>query len=224
MKKFGFTLAEVLITLGIIGVVAALTIPGLITTYKAHRLHTQFLKSYSVIQQAFKQMGEDGVSIDPSTYSNRTFYQTFMKYFDGATDCDFDGKKCPDLAGRGYVSFDGKDKSVSLNENKKWSIFDDGQFLLKDGTLIIIENMGSQLWVHVDLNGYKNPPNRLGYDLFTFDFLDEELRTMGDKDTLYHDMEKYCNIKSTTKFNGIACAQKAKENSDYFKDLAKEIK
>ncbi|DAA89965.1 TPA: hypothetical protein CPT79_06435 [Candidatus Gastranaerophilales bacterium HUM_6] len=64
----------------------------------------------------------------------------------------------------------------------------------------------------------------MGYDLFTFDFLDEELRTMGDKDTLYHDMEKYCNIKSTTKFNGIACAQKAKENSDYFKDLAKEIK
>lgn len=50
MKKFGFTLAEVLITLGIIGVVAALTIPRLITTYKAHRLHAQFLKSYSVIQ------------------------------------------------------------------------------------------------------------------------------------------------------------------------------
>ena len=224
MKKFGFTLAEVLITLGIIGVVAALTIPGLITTYKAHRLHTQFLKSYSVIQQAFKQMSEDDVSIDPSTYQNRTFYQTFMKYFDGVTDCDYSGGKCPGLAGTGYVSFDGKDKSVSLNENKKWSIFDDGQFLLKDGTLIIIENMGSQIWVHVDLNGYKNPPNRLGYDLFTFDFLDGELRTMGDKDTQYHDMDKYCNLKSTTKFNGIACAQKAKENSDYFKDLAKEIK
>lgn len=40
MIKKGFTLSEVLITLGIIGVVAALTIPGLITTYKAHRLHT----------------------------------------------------------------------------------------------------------------------------------------------------------------------------------------
>lgn len=30
MKKFGFTLAEVLITLGIIGVIAALTLPSLI--------------------------------------------------------------------------------------------------------------------------------------------------------------------------------------------------
>ena len=34
MKKFGFTLAEILITLSIIGVVAALTIPSLIQHYK----------------------------------------------------------------------------------------------------------------------------------------------------------------------------------------------
>lgn len=36
--KTGFTLAEVLITLGIIGVVAAITIPNLIANYKAQRL------------------------------------------------------------------------------------------------------------------------------------------------------------------------------------------
>ena len=45
MKKSGFTLAEVLITLGIIGVVAAMTIPSLITSYKAYRYRTQFLKN-----------------------------------------------------------------------------------------------------------------------------------------------------------------------------------
>lgn len=45
-ERGAFTLAEVLITLGIIGVVAALTIPSLITNYKAHRLRSQFLKSY----------------------------------------------------------------------------------------------------------------------------------------------------------------------------------
>lgn len=45
-KEPAFTIAEVLITLGIIGVVAALTIPPLITNYKARKLHTQFLKSY----------------------------------------------------------------------------------------------------------------------------------------------------------------------------------
>jgi prepilin-type N-terminal cleavage/methylation domain-containing protein len=38
----GFTLAEVLITLGIIAAVAALTIPGLIADYQKQALKTQF--------------------------------------------------------------------------------------------------------------------------------------------------------------------------------------
>ena len=57
----GFTLAEVLITLGIIGVVAAITIPNLMVAYKAKKMRSQFLKSYSVIQQAFRQMEVDDV-------------------------------------------------------------------------------------------------------------------------------------------------------------------
>ena len=61
--KCAFTLAEVLITLGIIGIVAALTIPSLITNYKANKLRAQFLKSYSTVQQVFKQMEADGVSL-----------------------------------------------------------------------------------------------------------------------------------------------------------------
>ena len=67
--KLAFTLAEVLITLGIIGVVAALTIPNLINNYKAKRLHTQFLKSYSTVQQVFKQMEADDVFIRPKYLS-----------------------------------------------------------------------------------------------------------------------------------------------------------
>ena len=62
--RFGFTLAEVLITLGIIGVVAAMTIPTLMVNYKAHQLHSQFLKSYSTIQQVFRRMEGDEVSLD----------------------------------------------------------------------------------------------------------------------------------------------------------------
>ncbi len=64
-----------------------MTIPNLMTAYKAHKLCTQFLKSYSTIQQAFKQMEADDVSLDSSTYPDRTFYKTFIKYLKGATDC-----------------------------------------------------------------------------------------------------------------------------------------
>lgn len=42
-KKVAFTLAEVLITLGIIGIVVAMTIPTLMTNIKARKLRTQFL-------------------------------------------------------------------------------------------------------------------------------------------------------------------------------------
>ena len=51
-KKFGFTLAEVLITLGIIGVVAAMTIPTLIANTNSAKFRSQFKKSISTLNQA----------------------------------------------------------------------------------------------------------------------------------------------------------------------------
>ena len=61
MKK-GFTLAEVLITLGIIGVVAALTMPSLIANYKKQVYVTQLRKSVSAWEQGMKLMlATDGV-------------------------------------------------------------------------------------------------------------------------------------------------------------------
>ncbi len=47
MKKIGFTLAEVLITLGIIGVVAALTIPTLVNNYQKKTYVTGLQRAYA---------------------------------------------------------------------------------------------------------------------------------------------------------------------------------
>lgn len=234
-KKNAFTLAEVLITLGIIGVVAALTIPSLINNYKAKRLRSQFLKSYSTVQQVFKQMEADDVSLDPKTYTglNSAFYRTFMNYLQGAMDCGSSGKgqkqgyPCYAIfvaAGatkdEPYKTFDGG----TANE----STFDDGEIALQDGTLLLFENNPNYtdppILVSVDLNGYKNPPNRWGYDLFTFQFIDGELLTMGAQGTAYTDMGAYCNPNGGGILNGIACAQKAKDNTEYFKKLIKEFK
>ena len=52
--RFAFTLAEVLITLGIIGVVAAMTIPTLMTTFAKKRTETQLKTFYSKINQTVK--------------------------------------------------------------------------------------------------------------------------------------------------------------------------
>lgn len=51
-QKSAFTLAEVLITLGIIGVVAALTIPALVQNHRKHVVETRLEKFYSAINQA----------------------------------------------------------------------------------------------------------------------------------------------------------------------------
>ena len=50
-KYKGFTLAEVLITLGIIGVVAAITIPTLIANTNSQKIRTQFKKTISTLNQ-----------------------------------------------------------------------------------------------------------------------------------------------------------------------------
>lgn len=53
MKK-AFTLAEVLITLGVIGVVAAMTLPTLVQNYRNRVVETRLQKFYSAINQAVK--------------------------------------------------------------------------------------------------------------------------------------------------------------------------
>ncbi len=55
LKKSGFTLAEVLITLGIIGVVAALTMPTIIANYQKEKLISNLKRTYSILGQALVQ-------------------------------------------------------------------------------------------------------------------------------------------------------------------------
>ena len=70
-KIVGFTLAEVLITLGIVGVVAAMTIPNLISNNHAKKMHTKLLKANSVIQQAALLAKKDDVDLDDVINNNK---------------------------------------------------------------------------------------------------------------------------------------------------------
>lgn len=223
MKKFGFTLAEVLITLGIIGIVAAITIPSLITQNRARVLRSQYLKSYSMIYQMVRLMENDDVSLDSSVLNK------IPRYLKGATFC---GGTAATLRGEGgdticfraangaYKTYDGKRSFDS-------SLMDDAQYVLPDGTLFLFEwdtnhfNDGSHCWIHVDINGVKNGPNRFGVDVFTFQFTDGKLLAMGDEGTVYSDLDKYCNLKVSNNMNGLACAHYAKADADWFKKAVK---
>lgn len=67
-KRFGFTLAEVLITLGIIGVVAAMTIPTLMNQSSQAVFRTGFKKMMSVLNQAITM----NVALEDSDFSALT--------------------------------------------------------------------------------------------------------------------------------------------------------
>lgn len=69
MKNYGFTLAEVLVTLGIIGVVSAMTIPTLMQNHQKKTYVTQLHKVYNELQQAFLQYRNDKNAVSLSERS-----------------------------------------------------------------------------------------------------------------------------------------------------------
>ena len=81
-RKFyiAFTLAEVLITLGIIGIVAAMTIPNLIAKVDRDSKIANVKKAHSVLNQAIKLSTIDNE--DYETWDSSLSYQDYvMRYF-----------------------------------------------------------------------------------------------------------------------------------------------
>jgi prepilin-type N-terminal cleavage/methylation domain-containing protein len=80
MKK-AFTLAEVLITLGIIGIIAALTMPALVASYQKKVLETRIKHFYSVLNQATTtKIAEDG-ALDNSMVTVGSNANQALEYF-----------------------------------------------------------------------------------------------------------------------------------------------
>ncbi len=94
LKSRGFTLAEVLITLGIVGVVAAITIPVLVQKYREKVVITKCKTDYSIIMQALQMAQADfGTPNDNSSLflaengENNNLIKLFGKYIPGAQVC-----------------------------------------------------------------------------------------------------------------------------------------
>lgn len=82
-SKAAFTLAEVLITLGIIGIVAAMTLPALIQKNNNRVVETRLMKFYSSINQAVKMTEVD--------YGDKKIWFEDVK----GAEIDKDGKPVP---------------------------------------------------------------------------------------------------------------------------------
>ena len=174
-KIFGFTLAEVLITLGIIGVVAALTIPTLMTNYKKKQYYTQFMKARSALENAIKLYeDEHGILCDGGAdeWLTDEKVKNLAAYFPGSqlvTDNNYE-----DML-KGYdkinvaLNYDGSGDKYDLesmwNGSGNSNIYG---FITNDGMLFMpFEDMyGSD--GYVDINGPNSGPNIYGRDIFVF--------------------------------------------------------
>ena len=104
-SKAGFTLAEVLITLGIIGVVAAMTIPNLIQKNYEHQTIAKLKETHSILSQAIRMASEEYGELsgwgtldnekDSSGIKVTKFMNNIKPFIKIATDCgtyDEEGK------------------------------------------------------------------------------------------------------------------------------------
>ena len=105
VRRAAFTLAEVLITLGIIGIVAAMTLPVLIANYREKEIIAKAKKNYSIAMQAFQlaqaeaeSPGDNSVIYTGATTADDVA-KAFSKYVKGGQLCLCNSKDgiCKDL-------------------------------------------------------------------------------------------------------------------------------
>ncbi len=174
-KKSAFTLAEVLITLGIIGVVAALTLPTLIANYQKKVLVTQFKRSIVFVQNSYRKIlaDEEVDSLFDTPFAFKTCKRN--SHMPSRDDCSWGTYQDKFASKFGYelLSID------SLKSSPLRSLKDDGinSYISSNGFCLAFisdrdEYMSGEsvhLGSFVDVNCDK-APNKVGRDFFFFLF------------------------------------------------------
>ena len=164
LKSAAFTLAEVLVTLGIIGVVSAMTVPTLMQNYQRQSYVTQLHKTYNEVSQALLryQTDRNALNLTEAGLSSQTAWDAMVaQYFKTVQKCDNSLTPCFP-ATTSYKKMSG----VALNSN----VYDiKTSYVLASGASVrfyYAVNGNRICFLMVDVNGKKGP-NILGRDLFT---------------------------------------------------------
>lgn len=202
-EKYAFTLAEVLITLGIIGVVAAMTIPTLMQKYQIKRNIAILKEDQAIIAQMLKfsieENGEpEGWGLEShGEKSAKILAEKFNPYWKLSLDCGVYDEK-GDCFYNGITKY--LDGSPSANFAKDNSCY---KIKLNNGTGIVYYFYPNpdRLYFVVDVNGDKKP-NVIGRDIFWFGYNSEKgLKPFGAPNDEY-DYRTNCSLTT----NGHGCA------------------
>ncbi len=221
-KRTAFTLAEVLITLGIIGVVAAMTMPTVIAKHQKQVTVNKLKKAYSVLSQmVIRTYADNGpvsnfLSSGESLSANQTeqFFKTYwLPYFNAPMVANPSFYPKPKAFtqlngdeydygiytryGEGRILFSTQDGTIYYVNVLAWIFDEDGH-----NTGVATYNMLSH--VLVDINGVK-PPNTLGKDVFAFtiDFNNNVVKPYCIANTISN-----INANCQKSGNGVCCSAK----------------
>ena len=202
-----------MITLGIIGVVAALTIPGLIAKYSKEQTVTKLKKAISVINQAYRLSYEEcgdpdaetAFAMGPDEYI-KTYWQPYLKILTYCTTyktCGYDSLSPLTYANRNSCG------SNIISARSRIGVF------TMDGILYVIftsqwdENSqdfaANSSYIWVDLNG-PDLPNRFGHDVFAL----VRVQGKGVVPYGYNSSANAVNNDCSKKGTGLTCAEKIK--------------
>lgn len=173
-RKLAFTLAEILITLGIIGIVAAMTIPNIIQKFEAKELEVQFKKVDTNLQQAIqktvtemgydniKQFNRGGDKNAETAALMPEFNRIFLKQFPNVKEYNcmlyfYKNLPCKTLMGGNAQNF-----TYCCSPYSKTYILPNG-FMFQEPTAI-----GGEVAIYFDTNGPYKGPNRTGHDMFIY--------------------------------------------------------
>lgn len=221
-RKIAFTLAEVLITLGIIGVVAAMTMPSLIQEHREKATVARLKKVYSTLNNAMLlSVNEYGplsdwglVPGDVDNSGSSLIAERLKENMISVKDCKSAG---------GCFGEDTYKTLGTANEAFSGAANNFATFVLSDGVSVAIwaAQPGSGD-IMVDVNGKKGP-NTTGKDAFWFGIKDTSIVPYGIKDEHPYTFENCINpIGAYYTSRGCTAWVIFNENMDYLhcKDLS----
>ena len=197
--RLGFTLAEVLVTLGIIGVVSAMTVPTLMQNHQRKTYVTQLHKVYNELNQVLLQYQTDRNAVnlfEAGLSSQQSVYDLVTNYMKVISSCNTVTEPC--FPSASYKLISGTDVNKGDLDTAQKS------FVLADGTSIRIKygNTGNVLlFCLVDTNGLKGP-NILGRDAFIMyvyknGLIDDGVYTGGYNAPLTKEQREELNCETT---------------------------
>ncbi|MBQ2645422.1 type II secretion system protein [bacterium] len=181
----GFTLAEVLLTLVIIGIVASMTIPNIFAHFTEKATVVRLKKTYSLLNSAVKSAVAINGPVDYWEFGNASakgansviFNNTIKPYLNITKDCKT-GTGCWDTSYTMYLNGITREGDFDKDTTRARMILSDGIFLQTNFSApdcnidaasastnhILNHACGT---INIDINGFKGP-NILGIDIFDF--------------------------------------------------------